>query len=122
MTVTNPTQVSWQDPTTNVDGSPIATGEVTGYEVGVRDTTAAGSVAGTYPWDIRAPATATSELFSVLTPSLPTGKLLAVSVRANTAGVDASGNPVNSAWANEATFTLPTPAPVPNAPASVAVS
>lgn len=45
----NPTHVSWTDPTTNVDGTAIAAGEITGYQVGVRLTTATGSVAGTYP-------------------------------------------------------------------------
>lgn len=119
--MTTVSQVSWQDPTTNVDGTPIAAGEVTGYEVGVRDTTLPGT-AGTYPYGAKAPATATSELLSLLNPSLPKGVLLAVAVRANTAGLDANGNLINSAWSNEATFTLPVPAPVPNAPANVAAS
>ena len=110
------TQFSWQDPTTNVDGSPIATGEITGYEIGVRDTTAAGSAAGIYAFGAKAPATATTELISLLNPVLPKGVGLAAAVRANTAGVDGNGNPINSAWSAETTFQLAVPAPVPNPP------
>lgn len=114
--MTDPTKFNWIDPTTNKDGSPVAAGEITGYEVGVRDTTATGSAAGTYPYGAKAPSTATTELISLLNPSLPKGALLAAAVRANTAGLDASGNPINSDWSAEATFTLAVPAPVPNEP------
>jgi len=111
----NPTQVTWTDPTTNVDGSAIAAGEVTGYTVGVRDTSAAGSAAGVYPYSVGAPATAVSELLSALTPVLPTGKPLAIAVKANTSGP-------SSAWSAEADFTLVAPPPVPNAPSGLTVT
>lgn len=120
--MSNPTKVTWVDPTTNVDGTPIAAGEITAYEIGVRDTTAAGSVAGTYPWSVKAPPSATTELLSLISPTLPTGVLLATAVRADTAGVDANGNPVNSAWTAEQTFTLAAPASVPNPPTSFTVA
>lgn len=113
--MTNPTIASWTDPTTNVDGSPIAAGEITGYTVGVRDTTATGSVAGTYPFSATAPATSTTELLSLLTPALPTGVLLAGAVQASTAGPA-------SAWSNEAQFTLSAPVPVPSPPTSFDVA
>lgn len=114
--MSDPTKFTWVDPTTNKDGSPVSDGEISGYEVGVRDTTAAGSAAGTYPFGAKAPNTATTELISLLQPSLPTGVLLAAAVRANTAALDANGNPINSDWSTEATFTLTPPAPVPNPP------
>jgi hypothetical protein len=114
--MSDPTKFSWIDPTTNKDGSPITSGEITGYEVGVRDTTATGSAAGVYPYGAKAPSSATTELISLLNPSLPKGVLLAAAVRANTAGLDAAGNPVNSDWSTEATFVLAVPAPVPNPP------
>ena len=120
--MSDPTKFTWVDPTANTDGSPVAAGEITGYEVGVRDTTATGSAAGNYPFGAKAPATATTELISLLTPSLPKGVLLAAAVRANTAGLDANGNPVNSGWSDETTFQLTPPAPVPNPPTSFGVA
>jgi len=97
-----PTLASWVDPVTNLDGSPIAPGEITGYTVGARVASAA---PGVYPYSATVPSTATSEPLSLLTPVLPTGVLLAAAVKANTAVG-------SSAWSNEATFTLPgTPTP-----------
>jgi len=119
--VTNPTQINWTDPTTNVDGSPVTAGEIVGYEVGVRDTSAAGSAAGSYPFGAKAPGAAVSELISAI-PKLPTGVSLAAAVRAVTGVNDASGNPITSAWSSEATFTIAPPPPVPNPPTQVAVS
>jgi len=110
-----PTIASWVDPTTNTDGSPIGPDEITSYEIGVRDTTAAGSVAGTYPFGFKAPKDATSEPLSVITPILPTGVQLAAALRANTAGP-------SSDWTPEVTFTLPAPAPVPNPPSGFTVA
>jgi hypothetical protein len=117
----NPTLLKWTDPTTNVDGTPITPGEITAYELGVRDTTAAGSAPGTYPFGVKAPPSAVSEPLSLLAPALPTGVLLAGAVRADTGGLDANGNPVNSAWSSEVTFTLTPPAPVPNPPTGFTV-
>lgn len=110
----NPTQITWTDATTNTDGTPIAAGEVTGYTVGVRSTTAAGSVAGTYPFTASAPATATSELLSALSAVLPADTYVAA--------VQSTG-PVNSGWSAEsAPFTIAAPLPVPAAPTNVVVS
>lgn len=118
----DPTAATWVDPTTNVDGSPVTSGEITGYEVGVRDTTAAGSAPGVYPYGAKSPSTATSEMLSLLNPALPKGVKLAIAVRANTAGLDASGNPINSDWTAELTFVLSVPAPVPNPPTGFTVA
>lgn len=121
--MTNATKATWTDPTTNVDGSAISPGEITGYTLGVRDTSVAGSVAGTYPYAVSVPgAASTSALLSALTPSLPTGKILAASVRANTGQLDANNNPISSAWAAEVSFTLTPPPVVPNAPTGFGVA
>lgn len=120
--MSDPTKFVWIDPTTNKDGSPVADGEITGYEIGVRDTTAAGSTAGTYPFSAKAPDTATAELISLLNPALPKGVLLAAAVRANTAAKDDSGKLINSDWSQEATFQLTPPAPVPNEPTGFQVA
>lgn len=114
--MSDPTKLDWTDPTTNTDGSPIAAGEVTGYEIGVRDTTAAGSTAGTYPYGFKAPPDAVEEPLTVINPVLPKGVLLAAAIRTNTAGLDGNNQPINSAWTEEVTFTLSVPAPVPNPP------
>jgi hypothetical protein len=113
--MSTPTIATWTDPTTNTDGTPIAPGEIVGYELGVRDTTAAGSAAGTYPFGVKAPSTATSEPLALITPALPKGVLLAAAVRANTAAN-------NSDWTPEVTFTLPVPVPVPNPPTGFSVA
>jgi hypothetical protein len=110
-----PTIATWTDPTTNTDGSPIAPGEITSFTLGVRDTTAAGSVAGTYPFSVSAPPTATSEPLNLIKPVLPTGVLLAAAMRTDTAGP-------SSAWTNEVTFTLPKPLPVPNPPSAFGIA
>jgi hypothetical protein len=110
-----PSIASWIDPTTNTDGSPIADGEITGYEIGARDTTAAGSVAGTYPYSFKAPPDVLAEPLSMLTPVLPKGVKLAAAMRTNTAGP-------NSDWTAEVTFTLPVPLPVPNPPSGFSVA
>lgn len=111
--MTNPTKATWTDPTTNTDGTTIASGEITGYAVGVRNTAASGSVPGVYPYTATAPATSTSELLSLLTPVLPTGVPLAGAVQA------LSTTNGNSAWSAEATFTLVAP---PNAPSGFGVA
>lgn len=60
-----PTQWSWTLPTQNTDGTTIPAGEITGLVIGVRSTTAAGSVAGTYPITVNVTdPTATSETFA----------------------------------------------------------
>jgi len=109
--MSNPSKVSWIDPTLNVDGSAITTGELTGYLVGVR---LASGTAGTYPYTASAPAASVNELLSMLTPVLPTGAALVAAVQA------LSTTNGNSAWSAEsASFTLLTP---PNPPTGLTVS
>lgn len=105
----NPTKMSWVDPTTNTDGSPIAAGEITTYLLGVRDVNAAGSVAGVYPTTASVPATDTTAPLSVF------GVLKAGSYAA---AAQADG-PNDSAWSAEATFTI---VEVPNAPTGFTVA
>lgn len=109
--MSNPTKFSWVDPTTNVDGTAIAAGEISGYTIGVRSTTASGSVAGTYPIELTAPATVTTDLLSAITPALPAGSY-AAAIQANTA------NTV-SAWSAETLFTI---AETPSPPTGFTVS
>lgn len=106
------TKFTWVDPLTNTDGSALTTGEITGYTIGIRSTTAAGSVPGTYPaLTSIADPTATSEAISALSTVLKPDSY-AAAIR--------SDGPVDSAWSTEATFTIA--APVPNPPSSFSVS
>jgi hypothetical protein len=107
----NPTKFSWVDPTQNVDGTPIASGEITGYTIGIRNTATTGSVAGTYPITLTAPPTVTTDLISAITPALPAGSY-AAAIEANTASS-------NSVWSAEQDFTI---AEVPNPPTGFSVS
>lgn len=103
---------SWVDPTTNVDGSAIATGEISGYNVGIRSATATGSIAGTYT--VIAPvsgAAAANEAVSAI------GTVLKPDTYA--AAVQTIG-PTNSAWSSEIEFTIAQP--VPSAPTGFAVA
>jgi len=105
----NPTKISWLDPATNTDGSPVNAAEITGYEIGVRSIAAAGSVAGTYPVTATVPAGDASAPLSVLGP-LPAGDY---------AGAARAIGPNDSAWSSEATFTI---APVPNPPTNFSIA
>lgn len=96
---------TWVDATTNTDGSAIAAGEITGYQIGVRSATAQGSVAGTYPILLpTAAASATSEAVSAATPMLQPDTYFAA-IR--------STGPLNSAWTSELEFTIAQPVPQP---------
>lgn len=87
---------SWEPPTQNVDNSGITTGEVTGFEVGVR---ASGSgSAGTYSVILPVDGPFTSaDLITNIQPALSTGTYFAA--------VRAAG-PTPGTWSNEATFTV----------------
>jgi hypothetical protein len=103
----NATQFNWVDPTLNTDGGPISPGEITGYQIGIRQ----GGSAGTYPTTVSvASATATTELFSAITPALVSGTYEAA-IR--------SVGPTDSAWSSEVTFTI---TGVPTAPTGFSVS
>ena len=101
----NTAAFSWVDPTTNVDGSPIQPGEVTGYNVGVRSNTATGSVKGTYPVITNvAGATAAKEAVSALSSVLKPDTYAAA--------IQTAGQ-VNSLWSDEIFFTIAQPQPNP---------
>jgi hypothetical protein len=106
----NPTKITWTAPTLNTDGSAIAAGEITGFNIGVR---AATGVLGTYAYTgtVSTP-TATSELLSALSPQPPYGVSLIAAVQ--TVG------PTDSAWGESGPFTLS--APVPAVPTAVSVT
>lgn len=98
---------AWSDPTANTDGSALAAGEITGYQIGI------GTAAGNYT--ILCPAVASSAVSETLAA---TGELLTpgtyhVAVRAVTASAQ-------SAWSNDGTFVVAVP--VPNAPTGFTVS
>lgn len=93
----NPKTFSWVAPTINTDGSAFVASEITGYTVGIRSTTAVGSVAGTYPT-----LTAAGLATSLALPTLVPGNY-AAAVRAD--GL------VPSAWSTEALFTVVPPTP-----------
>ncbi len=108
--MSNPVNFTWADPTTNVDGSAIVAGEILGYTIGVRSTTAAGSVAGTYSKTVViATPTATSEAVSAL-GLVPDN--YAAAIRTNSA--------INSSWSAEIAFTIVPP--TPNAPTLFSVA
>lgn len=101
------TNFAWTDPTENTDGTAIAAGEVTGYQIGI------GTAAGTYT--ILCPAVAATAVAETLAA---TGEILVpntyhVAVRAITASTQ-------SAWSNDGTFTVASP--IPNAPTGFTVS
>lgn len=103
---------TWVDPTTNTDGSTIQAGEITGYNVGIRSTTAQGSQAGTYPIVAQVQgATAAKEAVSAI------GTVLKPDTYA--AAIQSAG-PVNSAWSSEIQFTIAQP--VPNPPTGFSVA
>lgn len=106
-------KVTWTPPSTNTDGSPLTTGEVTGYIVGLRSTTAAGSVAGTYP--IQSPPTAADAVTEALSAIAANLKSDSYAVAVQTQSVDGP-----SAWSAEVLFTGALP--VPREPTDVAVS
>jgi hypothetical protein len=103
----NPTQFNWIDPTLNTDGGAVTAGEITGYQIGLRQ----GGSAGTYPITVAvASPTATSELFSAISPALVSGTYIAA-IR--------SVGPTDSAWSAEITFAI---TGVPTPPTSFSVS
>ena len=92
--MSNPTTFSWTDPTLNTDGGPVVAGEITGYQIGIRQ----GGTAGTYSTTVSvASPTATSELLSAFSPALLSGTYEAA-IR--------SVGPTDSAWSTEITFTI----------------
>lgn len=103
---------TWTDPTANADGSAIQAGEITGYSIGIRSATAAGSVAGTYTVTaaVSGAAAAKEAVASI-------GTVLKPDTYA--AAIQAMG-PVNSAWSTEIEFVIAQP--VPASPTAFTIS
>lgn len=81
-------------PTTNTNSTSITTGEVTGYQVGIRS----GGTAGTYPTIVSVQLYATSQMLTAaILPRLAVGSYFAA-VRAIGA--------TNSAWSAESSFNI----------------
>jgi hypothetical protein len=100
-------QFNWVIPTQNTDGGAVVAGEITGFQLGLRQ----GGSAGTYPLTVNvASPTATSELFSAISPALVSGTYEAA-IR--------SIGPSDSAWSSEITVTI-TGVPQPPSGFSVA--
>lgn len=98
MATVNPTEFDWVPPTTDTDGNPLPAGAITGYQIGIRSTTATGSVAGTYAISASiASAATTKELFTQL------GTVLAVGSYA--AAIKTVG-PAASSYGPETTFAM----------------
>jgi hypothetical protein len=98
----------WTIPTTNVDGTPIVPGELTGFDIGVRaDGTGA---PGTYAAITNVPdPTATSEALSKLGTVLAPGNYWSA-IRSDSA-------PGDGPWSSEVGFSIAAPPPpVPNPP------
>ncbi len=106
-------KVTWTLPTTNTDGSPITAGEVTGFIVGLRSTTATGSAAGTYP--IQSPPTASDAVTEALSAITANLKSDSYAVAVQTQSVDGPSD-----WSAEVLFTGVLPKP--NPPGTIAVS
>ena len=105
--MSNPTVFNWTDPTLNTDGGPVVAGEITGYQIGIRQ----GGSAGTYPTTVSvASPTAVSEPFSAISPPLVSGTYEAA-IR--------SIGPTDSAWSSEVTFSI---AGVPQPPSGFSVA
>lgn len=101
--IVNPKAFSWVDPT---DASSVADG-ITGYTVGIRNTTALGSVAGVYTTTLTASgAAAVSALLSAISPTLPAG-VYAAAVQTNSSLAGAS------AWSAEIEFQITAPPAAP---------
>ena len=93
----NPTEFIWTIPTENTDGTPIVPGEITGYQIGIRNV--ANSNVGVYSiFSVVANATAGSLAFASLGATLPPGTYAGAAQTLSTTNG-------NSGWSNEVTFT-----------------
>lgn len=114
--MSTPKQFTWVVPTTNTDGTAITDGEITGYTIGIRSLSSAGSSAGTYPTLVPVSSpTATTETLAQVAAAL--GKPLAPD---NYAAAIRSVGPVASDWTAEQDFTVDAPKPNPPSVFSVA--
>jgi len=103
----NPVKFTWAAPTANADGTPIAAGEITGYQIGIRKSTdpVPAQAGGVYPTLMPAePSSVFSEALALLTPPLASGSYFAA-IQATTANGP-------SLWSTEISFSwvsLPLP-------------
>ena len=108
----NPTEFDWTPSTANTDGTPLAMGEITGYEIGIRP---ASGIPGSYPLSVPiADPAATKE---ALTAAYAAG--LAVLKDGDYQSAIRTVGPVDSAFTAESdasAFSIATPLPVPQAP------
>jgi hypothetical protein len=111
--------VTWTDPTTDINGAPLQAGEITGYNIGIRDLAAAGSVAGTYP--NTAAVTGASTSSEALALLFQSGAMIAGHSYAVAGQTLAPTPPGPSAWSTEFQFTFQ-PLVAPNPPAGFSVS
>ena len=118
--VTNPKPtITWTDPTVDINNNPLPAGEVTGYNIGIRDLAASGSVAGTYPNTVAVlGAASTSEAMSLL---LQSGALIPGHSYAVAGQTLAATPPGPSAWSVEFQF-LFQPVAAPNPPTGFTVA
>ena len=112
--MTNATKFTWIPPTTNKDGSALAPNSVTAYDIGVRDTAAVGSAAGTYP--------VVTTVLGFATNAEPLANLAQVLKAGSYAAAIRSNSTVNSDWTTEVLFTIDATGSQPNAPSAFAVS
>ena len=119
----NPTKWSWVNATANVPdpitgvAPPFVESSITGNTIGVRNTATAGSVAGTYPIQVTAPANVTVELMNALSTALTPGNY-ASAIMTDGDGVKET----NSAWSAEQLFTIEAPPAVPLPPSGFTVA
>lgn len=104
-----PTKFTWVAPTTNTDGSPIVAGEITGYNLVLRNADASSPGVYTISVPITDPA-ATEEPLAAIRSLLVVG---------NYAAAIQTVGPVASGFTGEVTFTVD--ALQPNAPSSFTV-
>lgn len=104
--------ITWTDPTTNTDGSPIVAGQITSYIVGIR--TLSGTV-GEYPTEFVASSLArANEIIAAIADVLAPGTYIAA--------VQAVGA-APSSWSAESTFIVAPPVVlVPNPPTGLTVT
>lgn len=102
---------TWNDPTTNTDGTALSAGEVTGYEIGVR---ADGTTQPAPPADYAQNLTATGASATAVSVAVVQG---ALNLKPGDywAAIRTVG-PTDSAYSAEIPFAIPAPPPVPNPP------
>jgi hypothetical protein len=99
--MSNPTTFNWVEPTKNTDGTNVTSGEITGYNIGIRPSS---GTPGTYTSTVTVTgATTLSAPISAASPALVSGSYMAA--------IQSIG-PTDSTFSAEVAFTLAgTPVP-----------